>query len=199
MILLVDNYDSFTYNLAQIIGRLEIPFRVWRNDAFGLEEVERLSPSCLVISPGPGRPENAGRVPELLRKYLPRLPVLGICLGHQALAQTAGAEIIHARRLMHGKTSTINHRGHRVFEGLPGEFTAARYHSLTVSRVALPSCLEVICRDEEGEIMGLQHREYPAIGLQFHPESIATPEGGVILINFFRYALDTRYSYKILN
>jgi len=184
MILLIDNYDSFTYNLAQMIGALKMPFQVWRNDTFQMKEVERLKPSCLVISPGPGRPENAGNMPHLLQVYLHQIPVLGICLGHQALAHICGAKIVHAPRLMHGKTSTITHREHPLFKGLSENFTAARYHSLTISEESLPSCLEVICRDEGGEIMGIQHQNYPAMGLQFHPESIATPQGEIIMSNW---------------
>ena len=184
MILLIDNYDSFTYNLAQMIGTLKIPFQVWRNDSFQLAEVERLNPSCLIISPGPGRPENAGNMPLLLNEYLHRVPILGICLGHQALAYILGGKIVHAPRLMHGKTSSIFHQGHALFNGLPGEFTAARYHSLAVAQESLPSSLEVICRSEEGEIMGIQHRNYPLVGLQFHPESIATPQGELIMSNW---------------
>ncbi len=186
MILVVDNYDSFTYNLVQIIGALGAPFRVWRNDQFALREVSGLNPSRIIVSPGPGRPEDAGMVPELLREYVPRVPVLGICLGHHALAYINGGKIVQAELLMHGKTSPIHHWGEPIFEGVPPEFTAARYHSLTVLESSLPSCLRVICRDHREEIMGMAHREYPAVGLQFHPESVATPHGERLLANFIK-------------
>ena len=187
MIFVVDNYDSFTYNLVQLIGSMELSFTVRRNDSFSLEEVEALNPSHIIVSPGPGRPENTGRVLDLLREYVPRLPVLGVCLGHQALAYFFGGRVVKADRLMHGKTSRLMHEGAPLFQGLPQEFTAARYHSLMVSREGLPSCLDVTCRDEEGEVMGIEHREYPAAGVQFHPESIATPGGDRILANFIKY------------
>jgi len=187
VILLVDNYDSFTYNLVQMVGAMKLPFTVWRNDSFTMEEVASLGPSGIIISPGPGRPENTGMVLQLLEEYVPRVPVLGICLGHQALAYLFGGRIVYADRLMHGKASQVIHNGDPLFDGIPVEFYAARYHSLSVSPDGFPSCLKIICRDEQGAIMGIKHREYPALGLQFHPESIVTPHGERLMVNFINY------------
>ena len=183
-VLLLDNYDSFTYNLVQALGRLGAEVTVRRNDALGVDEAERLAPTHLVISPGPGRPEAAGVCVELLRRMLPRIPILGVCLGHQALAVALGGRVDAAPRLMHGKTSLVYHDGATLYEGLPNPFPAGRYHSLVVAEEGLPADLMVAAYTSEGEIMGLRHRRRPAEGVQFHPESILTPEGDRLLRNF---------------
>ena len=183
-ILIIDNYDSFTYNLVQYFGMLGCDVIVKRNDEITVSEAEALAPDRICISPGPGRPEDAGISNEIIRLLGPKTPVLGVCLGHQCAAAVFGGEIISAPRLMHGKTSPVQHRGTGVFEHLPNPFEATRYHSLIVDRDTLPSSLEVTAETAEGEIMGLRHREFPVHGVQFHPESVLTGEGMALLRNF---------------
>ena len=184
MILLVDNYDSFTYNLAHLFGELGAEVVVRRNDAIDADEAERLAPSHLVISPGPGRPEDAGVSVELVKRL--RVPTLGVCLGHQAIVAAFGGEIGQARRLVHGKASPIEHDGRGLFQGLPESFEAGRYHSLAATSV--PECLEVSASCAEGEVMGVRHRELPVDGVQFHPESVLTPVGTQLARNFLERA-----------
>jgi anthranilate synthase/aminodeoxychorismate synthase-like glutamine amidotransferase len=183
-ILIIDNYDSFTYNLVQYFGELGGEVVVKRNDEITIPEIEALSPDRICISPGPGRPEDAGISNELVRVLGSKLPILGVCLGHQCIGAAFGGEVISAPRLMHGKTSPVRHRRTGVFAGLPDPFEATRYHSLVVRRENLPACLEITAETAEGEIMGLQHREFPIHGVQFHPESILTREGMALLGNF---------------
>jgi anthranilate synthase/aminodeoxychorismate synthase-like glutamine amidotransferase len=184
MILVLDNYDSFTYNLVQYFGELGAQLVVRRNDRTSIEEVEELRPEKICISPGPGTPDDAGISNDLIRHFGSRIPVLGVCLGHQCIGQVFGGEVVRATRLMHGKTSPILHEGDGVFRGLPIPFEATRYHSLIVRRETLPSELEVVAETSEREIMGLRHRQYPVHGVQFHPESIMTGEGKKLLANF---------------
>jgi anthranilate synthase/aminodeoxychorismate synthase-like glutamine amidotransferase len=184
VILVVDNYDSFTYNLVQYLGELGAELKVARNDAIELDEVERLAPCAIVVSPGPGRPEDAGITLRLIQRFAPTVPLLGVCLGHQALGQAFGGRVVRAPAVMHGKTSAIHHDGRGLFRGLPKPFTATRYHSLVVERASLPAALEVSATTDDGLIMGLRHRRYPAEGVQFHPESISTTEGKRLLANF---------------
>ncbi|VBB47797.1 aminodeoxychorismate synthase, subunit II [uncultured Desulfatiglans sp.] len=184
MLVLIDNYDSFTYNLVQMIEGMGREVAVYRNDAVTPEAVEGLAPEAVLISPGPGSPEGAGICVDLIRGLGPRVPVLGICLGHQAIAAAFGGEVVRAGRMMHGKTSPVFHDGRSLYRGLPAPFPAARYHSLLVRRESLPETLEVSAWTEEGEIMGLRHREYRCEGIQFHPESIMTAAGCRIIDNF---------------
>jgi anthranilate synthase/aminodeoxychorismate synthase-like glutamine amidotransferase len=184
MILVVDNYDSFTYNLVQYFGELGAELVVRRNDQTTIDEVEQMRPERLCISPGPGTPDDAGISNDLIRHFGPRIPVLGVCLGHQCIGQVYGAQVVRADRLMHGKTSPIIHEGDGVFTGLPIPFEATRYHSLIVRRETLPAELEVVAETSEHEIMGLRHRQHPVYGVQFHPESIMTGEGKKLLANF---------------
>jgi para-aminobenzoate synthetase component II len=183
-ILIVDNYDSFTYNLVQSFGVLGCEVIVKRNDEITVAEAEALAPDRICISPGPGRPENAGISNEIIRALGPKTPILGVCLGHQCIGAVFGAEIVAAPRLMHGKTSPVRHHGTGIFNDLPDPFEATRYHSLIVSRESFPSSLEVTAETAEGEIMGLQHREFAIHGVQFHPESVLTGEGMALLKNF---------------
>jgi anthranilate synthase/aminodeoxychorismate synthase-like glutamine amidotransferase len=184
MILVLDNYDSFTYNLVQYLGELGATMHVARNDALTVDDVEGLAPDGIVISPGPGNPDAAGISLELIRRFHNRVPILGVCLGHQAIGQAFGGTVARARKQMHGKTSTISHDGRGVFRGLPAGFEATRYHSLVVLEAGLPAALEISARAEDGEIMGLRHRQYPVEGVQFHPESILTGQGKALLGNF---------------
>ena len=184
MILLVDNYDSFTYNLAHLFGELGAEVVVRRNDAIDVDEAERLAPSHLVLSPGPGRPEDAGITVELVKRL--RVPTLGVCLGHQAIVAAFGGEIGQARKLVHGKASPIEHDGRGLFRGLPESFEAGRYHSLAATSV--PDCLEVSASCAEGEVMAVRHRELPIDGVQFHPESVLTPLGADLARNFVEAA-----------
>ena len=186
MLLVIDNYDSFTYNLVQYFGELGADPQVKRNDAITPSEVEKMKPQKIVISPGPGRPEEAGISMELIRKFGGKIPILGVCLGHQCMGEVYGGKVVRAGRLMHGKTSPIQHDGKGVFQGLPNPFEATRYHSLIVEKNSVPSCLEVCAETAEGEIMGLRHREYPVHGVQFHPESILSKEGKDLLANFLK-------------
>ena len=183
MILLVDNYDSFTYNLAQYLGELGAPPVVRRNDEITLEEIEALHPSHIVISPGPGRPDDAGISVEVIRRFGPRVPVLGVCLGHQGIGVAFGGAVVRAPQLMHGKVSTVQHDGRGVFRGVSQPFVAGRYHSLIVAD-PLPPDLEAAARTEDGTLMGVRHRQFPIHGVQFHPESVLTGEGQQLLKNF---------------
>ena len=183
-VLLVDNYDSFTYNLVQALGELGARVSVRRNDAVSVAEAERLKPTHLMISPGPGRPEKAGICISLVEKFFERIPVLGVCLGHQVIAAALGARVEAAQALMHGKTSRVYHDHRTLYEGLPNPFNAGRYHSLAVTEDSMPDCLGVAAYTSEGEIMGIRHHTLPVEGVQFHPESILTPEGDRLLRNF---------------
>ncbi|MFH1245518.1 MAG: aminodeoxychorismate/anthranilate synthase component II [Candidatus Omnitrophota bacterium] len=184
MILLIDNYDSFTYNLVQYLGELGERLEVFRNDKLNLKDIAEIAPAKIVISPGPGRPRDAGISCALIREFAERIPILGICLGHQCIGEVFGGKVIRAKRLMHGKTSLIYHNGQTIFKGVQQPFTATRYHSLIVEKETLPECLEITARTDQEEIMGLKHRSLPVWGLQFHPESILTEEGKKILQNF---------------
>ena len=183
MVLLIDNYDSFTFNLAQYLGELGAPPLVKRNDEMSLDEIAALKPDHIVISPGPGRPEDAGISVELIRRFGPGTPVLGVCLGHQGIGIAFGGQVIRASQLMHGKVSSIQHDGRGVFQGVSQPFTAGRYHSLVVAE-PLPDVLEIAARTDDGTIMGVRHRTFPVHGVQFHPESVLTGEGKQILRNF---------------
>ncbi len=183
-VLLVDNYDSFTYNLVQELGELGADPAVFRNDAIDVEGIKRASPDAIVISPGPGRPEDAGVSLEVVAELSGQIPILGVCLGHQCIAQAFGGRIVQAPTLMHGKTSQVSHSGAGVLQGLPDPFEATRYHSLVVERESFPDELEITAESSDGVIMGLRHRELAVEGLQFHPESILTREGPRILSNF---------------
>ncbi|RCX14940.1 para-aminobenzoate synthetase component 2 [Fontibacillus phaseoli] len=184
MILVIDNYDSFTYNLVQYLGELGEEVTVRRNDEIGVEGIEDLRPDHILLSPGPCTPNEAGITLEVIERFKESIPIFGVCLGHQAIGQAFGGNVIRAERLMHGKTSPIHHKGESVFAGLPSPFTATRYHSLIVERESLPDCLEITAETEEGEIMGLRHKQYAVEGVQFHPESIITDHGHQILRNF---------------
>ncbi|MFQ5829104.1 MAG: anthranilate synthase component II [Candidatus Methylomirabilia bacterium] len=186
MFLVIDNYDSFTYNLVQYLGELGAKLQVARNDALSLADIEALAPERIVISPGPGTPDDGGISLPLIRAFHARFPILGVCLGHQAIGQAFGGRVGRARCQMHGKTSAIAHDGRGVFEGLPSPFPATRYHSLAVFEEGFPDELEISARAEDGEIMGLRHRRYPVEGVQFHPESILTEQGKALLKNFLR-------------
>jgi anthranilate synthase/aminodeoxychorismate synthase-like glutamine amidotransferase len=188
MLLLIDNYDSFTYNLYQYLGELGAETRVVRNDEISVDEAVGLRPKAIVISPGPGTPDEAGISLDLIREVAGRVPLLGVCLGHQALGQAFGGCIVRAPSLMHGKTSEIHHDGRTVFAGLPQPFTATRYHSLVIAPDTLPDCLEVTARTADGVIMGVRHRQHALEGVQFHPESILTTAGKDLLANFLRMA-----------
>jgi len=188
MLLMIDNYDSFTYNLVQYFGELGETIEVFRNDAISIAEIEKLNPECLIISPGPGRPVNAGISLEAIRHFSAMMPILGVCLGHQCIGEAFGGSIVSAPRLMHGKTSPIHHHRQGLFEGLSNPFEATRYHSLVIDRQSLPECLSISAWTSEQEIMGVSHRDYPVYGVQFHPESILTREGKLLLINFLRLA-----------
>jgi para-aminobenzoate synthetase component 2 len=195
MLLVLDNYDSFTFNLVQYLGELAADhpitadLRVERNDALSLGQIRQLNPDAILISPGPGDPDQAGVSLEVLEQLGPTVPILGVCLGHQALAQAYGGRVVRAAELMHGKTSPVRHGGAGVFEGLPDPLTATRYHSLIAERDSLPACLEITAWLEDGTIMGLRHRQYPHLqGVQFHPESVLTQAGHQLLANFLRQA-----------
>ena len=186
MILMIDNYDSFTYNLFQYLCQIGADMKVVRNDTVNLSELENWDIEAIVISPGPGTPETAGISVDVIKTYSGKIPILGVCLGHQAIGHAFGGKVVSAKRLMHGKTSTITADGKKIFEGIHKPFQAMRYHSLAVSREGLPDCLEVTAESEDGEIMGLRHRSHPTEGIQFHPESIMTPVGKRILRNFLK-------------
>ena len=182
-VLMIDNYDSFTYNLVQYLAELGAEVEVRRNDQFALEEVERLAPGLIVISPGPGRPESAGLSMPIVEKYAGRRPILGVCLGHQAIGAAFGGRVVRADRIMHGKTSEMRHDGRGVFRGLSNPMTATRYHSLLLERESLPDEIEICAETAEGEIMGVRVRDAAVAGVQFHPESILSPEGKALLKN----------------
>ncbi len=186
MLLMIDNYDSFTYNLVQYLGELGEEIEVYRNDKITVAQIEQLKPERLVISPGPCTPKEAGISVAAIRYFAGKLPILGVCLGHQSIGEAFGGRIVRADRLMHGKTSPIHHDGRTVFANLPNPFTATRYHSLIIERKSLPDCLEISAWTEEGEIMGVRHRELLVEGIQFHPESIITKEGKALLRNFLQ-------------
>jgi anthranilate synthase/aminodeoxychorismate synthase-like glutamine amidotransferase len=192
MILMIDNYDSFTYNLVQYLLMLGAEVEVVRNDRISLDEIRRKAPEGIVISPGPCRPEDAGICVEAIRTFSGQVPILGVCLGHQAIAMAFGGKVIGARQLMHGKVSTVTADGKSVYRGIQSPFEAMRYHSLAVSREDLPSCLAITAESEDGEIMGIRHTEYPTEGIQFHPESIMTPVGKRLLRNFLITAKEYR-------
>lgn len=192
MILVIDNYDSFTYNLVQYLGELGEEVQVCRNDEIDIAGIERLQPDHLLLSPGPCTPNEAGITLQVIEHFADRIPILGVCLGHQAIGQAFGGEVVRAERLMHGKTSPIIHQGGSIFAGLPNPFTATRYHSLIVDRASLPACLAITAETAEGEIMGLQHKEYPIVGVQFHPESIISEHGHQMLRNFLSMAAPVR-------
>jgi anthranilate synthase component 2/para-aminobenzoate synthetase component 2 len=184
--LLIDNYDSFTYNLVQAFAAMGADVRVYRNDAITVNESRVLEPTHLVISPGPGRPEDAGVSLEMIGAYAGKVPILGVCLGHQSIVQQHGGEIVRAGRLMHGKTSMVTHDGKTIFEGLSNPFEVGRYHSLCAEEASLPEELEITAQTDRGEIMGVRHRSLPIEGVQFHPESVLTPEGDRLMANFMR-------------
>jgi anthranilate synthase/aminodeoxychorismate synthase-like glutamine amidotransferase len=184
MILMIDNYDSFTYNLVQYLNQLGAEVLVRRNDEIALAEIEILAPEAIFLSPGPCSPQEAGITVEVIRHFYQTIPILGVCLGHQAIGYAFGADVVRADRVMHGKTSDILNDGQTIFKGLPNPFTAGRYHSLIVDRDSLPSCLKITAETEEGEVMGIRHETYPVEGIQFHPESILTPQGKRIIRNF---------------
>jgi anthranilate synthase component 2 len=186
MLVMIDNFDSFTYNLFQYLMQLGAEVRVTRNNSLTVAELEELNPRGLIISPGPGRPEGAGITVAAIRHFSGRIPILGVCLGHQAIALAFGAKVVSARRLMHGKTSAVTADGRSLFQGIQSPFQAMRYHSLAVTREGLPDSLEVSAESEDGEIMGLRHRSHPTEGLQFHPESIMTTVGKRLLRNFLK-------------
>jgi anthranilate synthase/aminodeoxychorismate synthase-like glutamine amidotransferase len=197
MILTIDNYDSFTYNLVQYLRELSADVRVARNDALTVPEIERLAPEAIVISPGPGRPEDAGVSCDVIRAFSGRVPILGVCLGHQAMGLVFGARVVHARRLMHGKTSETTTDGQGLFDGIARPITVMRYHSLAVEEASLPPSLVVTARADDGEIMGIRHREHCTEGIQFHPESIMTPMGKRILRNFLKMGSKTQASRSL--
>jgi para-aminobenzoate synthetase component 2 len=184
MILVIDNYDSFTFNLVQYLGSMGKELKVFRNDAVTIDEIKRLAPESIVISPGPGRPENSGIIIQTIKEFSGKIPILGVCLGHQAIGAAFGGDVVSAPQIMHGKTSEIFHDGRTIFKGLPTPFRATRYHSLVVSPESLPDCLEISARTSDGIIMGLRHREVLVEGVQFHPESILTDIGMKLLSNF---------------
>jgi anthranilate synthase/aminodeoxychorismate synthase-like glutamine amidotransferase len=186
MLLILDNYDSFTYNLVQYFGELGVEMKIFRNDALTVDEVKKLAPEKICISPGPCTPNEAGISLDLIRELGPTTPILGVCLGHQSIGQVYGGDVVRADRLMHGKTSPIFHNNSSVFTGLPSPFEATRYHSLIVKRETLPDCLEITAWTAENEIMGLSHKEHPVHGVQFHPESILTEHGKQMLETFLK-------------
>ncbi|MBC2733483.1 MAG: aminodeoxychorismate/anthranilate synthase component II [Desulfobacteraceae bacterium] len=192
MILMIDNFDSFTYNLVQYLRQLGAEVQVARNNALTVDAVAQLAPEAIVVSPGPGQPQSAGISMDTIRTFSGRIPILGICLGHQAIAAAFGSKIIAARQLMHGKTSTVTADGQAVYRGISKPFKAMRYHSLAVERASLPDCLTVTAESEDGEIMGIRHRTHMTEGLQFHPESIMTTVGKRLLRNFLRDATSSR-------
>lgn len=186
MILLIDNYDSFSYNLVQLVGMIRPEIRVIRNDELTVAEVEALAPTHIIISPGPGRPDDTGVCKEIIRQMGPYTPILGVCLGHQAICEVYGATVSYAKQLMHGKMSVIRLQDSPLFRGLGDMAEVARYHSLIALHETIPSCLQITASTEEGEVMAVQHTNYPVYGVQFHPESILTPDGAVILRNFLQ-------------
>lgn len=196
MILMIDNYDSFTYNLVQYLGELGEQLVVKRNDAITMQAIKRLSPASIVISPGPGRPDDAGISKEIIQTLSGKVPILGVCLGHQCIGEVFGGDVIRAKRPMHGKTSKIRHDNEGIFKNIPNPFEATRYHSLIVKRETFPKSLEITAWTEDKEIMGLQHKQFPVYGVQFHPESILTSAGKELLNNFLVLAKASRRGKK---
>ena len=192
MILMIDNYDSFTYNLVQAFRELGAEMQVVRNDGIDVDGIRALAPSAMVLSPGPGNPDSAGVTLAAVKEFAGKVPMFGVCLGHQSIAQAFGGRIVHAKRLMHGKASRIRHDGKGVFAGMPQDFEAMRYHSLAVERETLPECFEISAESEDGEIMGLRHRTLPIESVQYHPESIGTPDGMRQMRNFIEMAKEVR-------
>lgn len=186
MLLMIDNYDSFTYNLVQYLGELGEEVMVIRNDEITLEAVQQLNPAGVVISPGPCTPDEAGISMDLIKRFSGKVPILGVCLGHQSIGQAFGGRIVHAKKVMHGKTSPVFHDGKGIFQGMPNPFTATRYHSLVIERSSIPDCLEISAWTEDGEIMGVRHRTLPVEGVQFHPESVLSEHGHQLLGNFLQ-------------
>ncbi|HOX53877.1 MAG: aminodeoxychorismate/anthranilate synthase component II [Candidatus Omnitrophica bacterium] len=186
MILVIDNYDSFTYNLVQYLAELGQDLDVFRNDKISIDKIKALRPKSIVISPGPGRPIDAGISNRVIKEFAGKIPILGVCLGHQCIAEVFGGKVVSAKKLMHGKTSMIYHNKKTIFKGIKNPFVATRYHSLIVERKSIPKCLEIIAQTKDKEIMGLKHKNFPVWGVQFHPESILTLEGKKILKNFIR-------------
>lgn len=184
MVIVIDNYDSFVYNLVQYLGELGEMVEVYRNDKISLKEIELKNPQAIVISPGPGRPSDAGISNSVIERFASTVPILGVCLGHQCIGEVFGGKIVRAKNLMHGKTSLIYHYGRDIYQGVENPFVATRYHSLIIKEDTLPSCLMLTCWTKEGEIMGIRHRKYPLFGMQFHPESILTRVGMKLLRNF---------------
>lgn len=185
MILLIDNYDSFSYNLFQLIGEVNSDIQVYRNDKITVEEIAELNPECIILSPGPGKPENAGICMDIVKEFHDKIPILGVCLGHQAICAAFGGNVSHAKRLMHGKSSDISLDYDFIFKGLPGQISVGRYHSLSLVEDTLPECLEIISKSkDDGEVMAVKHKQFNVYGLQFHPESILTPDGLTIIRNF---------------
>ena len=186
MILMIDNYDSFTYNLVQYLGELGQTLKVFRNDRISIEKIKKLHPKRIIISPGPGRPKDAGISSKLIREFAGKIPILGVCLGHQCIGEVFGGKIVQSKRIMHGKTSLIYHNKETIFRGIKNPFIGTRYHSLIVERKTFPKSLEIIAWIKNKEIMGLKHKDLPVWGVQFHPESILTKEGKKILSNFLK-------------
>ena len=186
MLLVIDNYDSFTYNIVQYLGEMNVAMQVHRNDQLSVDQVRALQPDRLLISPGPCSPKESGLSNEIIRTFSPTIPTLGVCLGHQCIGHVFGAKVVVNYRMMHGKTSLIKHNGRDLFEGMANPFPATRYHSLVIQRDTMPDCLEVTAETDEGEIMGVNHKQYPIWGVQFHPESILTENGRTILKNFLK-------------
>ncbi len=186
MLLVIDNYDSFTYNLVQYLGEMDVPMEIHRNDQITLDQIQDLKPERILVSPGPCSPREAGLSNEIIRAFAGKVPILGVCLGHQCIGHVFGANVVVNYRMMHGKTSMIHHNGRDLFAGLPSPYPAIRYHSLVIQRESLPDCLEITAESEEKEIMGVRHRELPIYGVQYHPESILTEHGRPLLRNFLR-------------
>jgi anthranilate synthase/aminodeoxychorismate synthase-like glutamine amidotransferase len=187
MILMIDNYDSFTFNIVQYLQQMGEKVEVYRNDKITIDEIKHLKPQAIFLSPGPCSPHEAGITVDVVREFYKDVPIMGICLGHQSIGYAFGAKVSRAERIMHGKISSVNHDGKTIFAGLPNPFPAGRYHSLLVYPETLPDCLEISAQTDEGEIMGLRHRDYPVEGIQFHPESVLTPQGKRIIRNFLKY------------
>lgn len=186
MILMIDNYDSFTYNLVQYFGELGADLKIYRNDALSIDDIKRMRPTKIVISPGPGRPEGAGISVDIIHAFAGKIPILGVCLGHQCIGYAYGGKIVRAKKLMHGKTSMIRHDNKEIFKDVANPFEATRYHSLVIEKKTSPSCLKVTAKTTDGEVMGIRHRDHALWGVQFHPESILTIEGKHILNNFLK-------------
>ena len=187
MILMIDNYDSFTFNIVQYLGQMGEEVKVYRNDTINIDGIKALKPSAIFLSPGPCTPAKAGITVDVVREFYKDVPMMGICLGHQSIGYAFGAKVVSAERIMHGKVSPVKHDGKTIFVGLPNPFPAGRYHSLIVARETLPSFLEISAETDEGEIMGLRHKDYPVEGIQFHPESVLTPQGKRIIRNFLKH------------